>query len=182
MSAPHENPRPAAPGPADEQAVADAYDRFAATLMAAAWGLLGSRADAEDAVHDVFVSLVRSHKRLDDVRDLRAYLFAALRREAWRRWRQPRPVRDVAETDAATYAGAPGGPFGDDTDDGGRLQRALAALPPEQREVVALHVDGGLTLAETAEVLGISASTAASRYRYALEKLRDRLRDKEGDL
>jgi len=58
---------------------------------------------------------------------------------------------------------------------GSRLERALAALPREQREVVALKIDGGLTFAQVAEVLGISPNTAASRYRYALGRLRDRL-------
>ena len=47
--------------------------------------------------------------------------------------------------------------------------------PTEQREVIVLKVDAGLTFAELAAVLGISANTAASRYRYALEKLRTAL-------
>ena len=52
------------------------------------------------------------------------------------------------------------------------LAAAVAALPIEQREVIALKIDGDLTFAEIAAVIGISANTAASRYRYALEKLR----------
>jgi RNA polymerase sigma-70 factor (ECF subfamily) len=56
-----------------------------------------------------------------------------------------------------------------------RLQRAVLALPDEQRELIALKLDGGLTFAEIASVLAISPNTAASRYRYALEKLRTSL-------
>jgi DNA-directed RNA polymerase specialized sigma24 family protein len=52
------------------------------------------------------------------------------------------------------------------------LAHALASLPPEQREAVGLEIDGGLTFAEIGAVAGISPNTAASRYRYALEKLR----------
>ena len=52
------------------------------------------------------------------------------------------------------------------------LTAAVAGLPPAQREVLALKVDGGLTFAEIAAVIGTSINTAASRYRYALEKLR----------
>jgi RNA polymerase sigma-70 factor (ECF subfamily) len=52
------------------------------------------------------------------------------------------------------------------------LSDALKTLPPEQREVIALKVDGGLTFGQIAEILGVNANTAASRYRYALEKLR----------
>jgi RNA polymerase sigma-70 factor (ECF subfamily) len=53
-----------------------------------------------------------------------------------------------------------------------RLEQALRTLPPEQRELVALKIEGDLTFGEIAVVLGISPNTAASRYRYALEKLR----------
>jgi RNA polymerase sigma-70 factor (ECF subfamily) len=52
------------------------------------------------------------------------------------------------------------------------LPNALKALPADQREVIALKLDGGLTFAQVAEILNVSPNTAASRYRYALEKLR----------
>jgi RNA polymerase sigma-70 factor (ECF subfamily) len=55
------------------------------------------------------------------------------------------------------------------------IRRALAKLPEDQRQVTVLHIWGGLTFAQTAEVLGINANTAAARYRYALAKLRDSL-------
>lgn len=55
------------------------------------------------------------------------------------------------------------------------LEMALASLPTEQREVIALKIDGGLTFAHIAEILNISPNTAASRYRYALQKLRQAL-------
>jgi RNA polymerase sigma factor (sigma-70 family) len=59
------------------------------------------------------------------------------------------------------------------------LAAAVAALPEAQREVVALKIDAGLTFAEIAAVTGTSLNTAASRYRYALEKLRTALADQE---
>jgi RNA polymerase sigma-70 factor (ECF subfamily) len=52
---------------------------------------------------------------------------------------------------------------------------ALRQLPVQQREVVVLKIWETLTFAEIGQVLDISASTAASRYRYALEKLAKRL-------
>ena len=56
-----------------------------------------------------------------------------------------------------------------------RLEEAVVQLPSEQREVVVLKVWGGLTFAQIAEQLDLSANTAASRYRYALTKLREAL-------
>ncbi len=155
-----------------EDAFVAVYDRFASRLLATAWGMLGSRADAEDAVQDVFLSLVRSRSSLGRVEDLRAYLFASLRHAAIRRRRRrddPPPAREAVE------ASSPGSPIA--AERAARLERALASLPPEQREVVALKVDGGLTFAEIAAVLRTSPNTVAGRYRYAMEKMRARLED-----
>ena len=58
------------------------------------------------------------------------------------------------------------------------LRQSLVALPEDQRQVVVLHVWGELTFSEIADVLNVSPNTAASRYRYALAKLRDSMRGK----
>jgi RNA polymerase sigma-70 factor (ECF subfamily) len=56
-----------------------------------------------------------------------------------------------------------------------RLQQAIQLLPDEQREVVTLKIDGELTFAQIAQVVGVGISTASSRYHYALQKLRNSL-------
>lgn len=53
-----------------------------------------------------------------------------------------------------------------------RLQAALAALPPEQREVIALRLEQDLTLEEIGAVTGVGRETVKSRLRYAMDKLR----------
>jgi RNA polymerase sigma-70 factor (ECF subfamily) len=55
------------------------------------------------------------------------------------------------------------------------MQAELADLPDEQREIVLLRVWGQMTFEEAATALDISPNTAASRYRYALVKLKERL-------
>lgn len=52
------------------------------------------------------------------------------------------------------------------------LLRRAGELPAEQKEAVYLKVFDGLTFKEIAAVCGISSNTAASRYRYGIEKLR----------
>lgn len=156
------------------EAFEELYDRFGSRLYRAAWGMLGHPEDAEDAVQDVFAAVARSRRRLAKVDDLTAYLFAALRRAAGRlaerRARQPafseeavREARERCDRPESSY------PHSD------RLQRALQALPAEQREVIAMKIDGELTFAQIAQIMKTSANTAASRYRYALEKLRGSL-------
>lgn len=161
----------------DERAYAALYDRLAPALLGTALAIVRSREEAEDAVQDVFLALVRAGDGLRSVRNLRAYVFAAVRRAAIRRRANlPRGRGDAALADSRATDDAP--PVADAAV---RLERAIVHLPDEQREVVALHVEGGLTFAGCAEVLGVSANTAASRYRYAIEKLRDALKDAPRD-
>ena len=133
-------------------------------------GLVGNRQDAEDCVQEVFAALVRSRQRLTEVQDLPAYLFASLRRQAARcaerRAQQPNIL--------ASEPTAPEPPADDPRE--GSLRVALGSLTAEQREVIALKVEGRLTFEEIGRALDISPNTAASRYRYALAHLVNRLR------
>jgi RNA polymerase sigma-70 factor (ECF subfamily) len=61
----------------------------------------------------------------------------------------------------------------------GRLRAACAALPAMQREAFLLHHEGGLELAEIAELTGAGVETVKSRIRYAVAKLRLELEDLE---
>lgn len=58
---------------------------------------------------------------------------------------------------------------------------AIRGLPTDQAEVVVLKVWESMTFAQIAVVLEISPATAASRYRYALEKLSVKLTDPAGE-
>lgn len=158
----------------DERAFAALYDRYARRLYRAALGLLGRREDAEDVVQDVFLATVRAHESLREVRDLTTYLFAALRRAAGRCAQRQARAPKASET-TAEDAVAPVERAAEDHPQWHRLQQAIRALPNEQREVLTLKIDGELTFAQIAEVLGVSSGTAASRYRYALKKLRTSL-------
>jgi len=160
----------------DERAFAELYDRFGQRLYRAAVGMLGRREDAEDTVQEVFWAILRSRRGLADLQDLTAYLFTALRHAAARAAARRAHGPVLSETAMDSLVASDCQRKDSATPDSGRLQRALAALPTEQQEEIALKIDGGLTFAEIAEVLGVSINTAASRYRYALEKLRDALK------
>ena len=163
----------------DPEAFAALYDRLAVRLLGAARTMTGSSADAEDMVQDLFVELARGRGRLAAVVDLEAYVFTMLRNAVRRRGR--RAALDRRAVLAIATAGQAAGSFTESPpelpDDA--LATAVAALPEAQREVVALKIDAGLTFAEIAAVTGTSLNTAASRYRYALDKLRTTLADRE---
>jgi RNA polymerase sigma-70 factor, ECF subfamily len=155
-----------------DDAFAVLYDRYGRSLFRVAWTLLRSRPDAEDAVQDVLLGLVRSRESLGRIENLRAYLFSALRHAAARLATRRPTARPHPMPDGQCDEGDPVRAEMSDW-----LERALAALPRDQREVLTLKVDGGLTFDEVAAVLGVPLGTAASRYRYALEKLRAHFRE-----
>jgi RNA polymerase sigma-70 factor (ECF subfamily) len=178
MIHPTANPLPSALARGESQAYAVLYDRLGRAMLRVAGAILGQGGDgceAEDAVQDVFVELVRGRERLGRVVDLDAYVFSMLRHAALRRLdrrqREQRHLRQMARVKAGKLDDGLGGL----SEVGDELEAGLRALPAEQREVVTLKVDGGLTFSQIAAILNISLNTAASRYRYALEKLRQAL-------
>jgi RNA polymerase sigma-70 factor (ECF subfamily) len=59
------------------------------------------------------------------------------------------------------------------------IGEALTRISEEQREIIVLKTFEGMTFKEIAAVCGISLNTAASRYRYGLEKMRQIMGDKD---
>jgi len=55
------------------------------------------------------------------------------------------------------------------------LSRAMARVPYEQREVVSLYMEGGMTFREIAAIQDVSINTVQGRYRYGMTKLRSLL-------
>lgn len=139
------------------------FDAWASRLLAYMMTITRDRHRAEDALQNLFVKLA-THP--PDLRNPGSYLFRAARREAWRA-SKGRPERALADLDVI----APRADSGDAS-----LIAALDRLPAEQSEVVLLHAMEGFTFREVATIVRISADTAASRYRLALEKLKEILR------
>ncbi len=164
----------------DPAAFTALYDRLAGRLLSTARMMTASPADAEDIVQDLFVELARHRTRLAAVTNLEAYVFTMLRHAVSRRRRRAAIDRQavVAIGRHSGHEGLAITPPAAMPDD--QLQAAVAALPPAQREVVALKFQGGLTFAEIAAAMGTSLNTAASRYRYAIEKLRSLMQQKDG--
>jgi len=146
------------------------YDRFAPALYRYAVMVLADPAAASDVVQQVFVALLR--RRRDEVADDERYLRRAVRNECFSalRRRQREASREAPLLE-------PIAPF-ENVDVRLTIERVLRALSPEQREVVHLKVYEAMTFQEIADLTGEPLNTVASRYRYALDKLRARLEAK----
>jgi RNA polymerase sigma-70 factor (ECF subfamily) len=150
------------------------YEEHGAALAAYACCCGLDFALAEDAVQQVFLKLLRDTAR-PDVCPI-GYLYRAVRNAALNQRRHVRrEVRFPENEFCFTHAIA-------DQAEVISLQKALAELPEDQRETVFLKIWSGMTLDEIAEATDTPLNTVASRYRYALEKLRARLQDRPGKL
>lgn len=146
------------------------YDQHGASLYRYALMLLADPAAAADAVQQVFTALLRPAATIAFDNEAH-YLRRAVRNECFSTRRRQRVRDDEATRSLLEPAGvAPVAP-----EERMALERALLALPVDQREAVHLHVFEGLTFREIAEHSGESINTVAGRYRYALAKLKAEL-------
>ena len=129
-----------------------------------------AEADAEDVLQD---ALVEAWQRADGMPD-DALVYATIRRRAIDHARSSdcRAIREEEQEPEVPWFG----PDVENRETQRLLEKAVTALPPNYREVVSLKIWGGLTFQQIADVTGVPLNTAASRYRYALDELRQTLK------
>lgn len=151
------------------------YRQHGPALLLFALAILGDRGRSQDVVHQVFLNLI-AKEGLSRAVDKKAYLFGCVRNAALNEGKRQGRTAPLNGDDLHSAWFSP-----PDRDYVGEqnLRRALDALPADQREVIVLHIWGELTFAQISELLTISSNTVASRYRYALGKLREAMFAKE---
>lgn len=140
------------------------YDAQAAALVLYGRALGLSHGESEDVLHEVFAALLVRETRPDRPEHylVRAFRNRALNRRTslWRRLtRELESTRWFERQEPESHREE-------------AAMRCLAALPPEQREVLVLKFWHRHTFEEIGELLDISPNTAAGRYRYGLQKIR----------
>jgi RNA polymerase sigma-70 factor (ECF subfamily) len=158
------------PNRTDAAEIESLYRQHGAALLLFAAAITGEHSRAQDALHQVFLKLIEDGN-LRHALDKKAYLFACVRNavlnEAKVRNRHT-PLDPDSARSASVWFTPPDRDYAAERN----LRHALSILPDDQREVIVLHIWAELTFAQIADMLEISANTAASRYRYALAKLR----------
>jgi RNA polymerase sigma-70 factor, ECF subfamily len=157
-----------------EDAFAFLYDNFGTTLFKMAFRITRNREEAEDAVQNMFAGVARNRTSLTTVKNFRAYLFTCLRNAAATISTQSARNRSAIKRVGAEVS------QGTQSKTASEISRQPLAeyydrLPAQQRDVLSMKIDGGLTFEAIGQILEISANTAASRYRYGLEKIRSAL-------
>lgn len=167
MAAREETVRSAATG--DEAAFARLVAEHHASMARVAFVISGDAETTRDAVQSAWAIAWRRMKSLRDPSQVRAWLIAIAAneaRQAIRRQRRER-VADISGELDATGGTDPGEDL--DVLD---LKRALLALTPEDRSLLAMRYAAGLDSYEVADQLGMSASGVRSRLARVIERLR----------
>lgn len=153
------------------------YDEHAQALFAFLLNVTRDERDTRDLLQEIFCKLLRQPEMLGRFKEPRAFLLRMahnLAIDLFRRRQSLENTRSRLEQDMAPlFAPAP------DPDEAvlrGNMAAALGELPADQRAVVHLKLWEGLTFEAISGLLEIPLNTAASRYRYGLDKMRERLR------
>ena len=155
------------------------YARFGRPAYSLARRICVDQGIAEDVVQEVFLSVWREPHRYDPTRGtVSSWLLTmvhhrsvdAVRREATRRRHVVTPSEDGEEWNAPAGPGADGAAL--DAVVAGHVRDALAQLPAEQREALALAYYGGYTQREVASLANIPLGTVKSRMFTGIKRLR----------
>ena len=167
----------------DKQAFADLYDRFSSPLYATAVRIVRDPAEAQDIVHDVFITVWDKAGAFETERGTAfSWVVTLVRNRAIDRVRSRRRRAELlAESVPADlgYQENPPGSSGSEaatTSDEARVVRAaVATLPLDQRHALEMAFFGGFTQEQIAEKLSEPLGTIKARIRRGLIKLRDSL-------
>jgi RNA polymerase sigma-70 factor (ECF subfamily) len=153
------------------------YEKYKNDLLKLAVSLVGDVNTAEDVVQDVFVSFAQSAARIGIRGDLRKYLVTCVANRTRNRRRDQGRHETSGMDEAEWVVCAVRGPeqWAILNEELRLLSEAMAQIPYEQREVLVLYMQTGMTFRWIAEIQNASINTVQGRYRYGMNKLRSLL-------
>ena len=165
----------------DPSAVRDVMARYGDLVWSLALRFTGSEAEAEDAVHEIFITLWRKAARFDPSKGAEATFVAIVARrlliDRWRRdHRRPRP----ADLDAHAAPVAPSERPSDPASAGelsAEVAAAFESLDPAQQTLLRLSIAQGCSHGAIAEITGLPLGTVKTRIRTGLLRLRELVRE-----
>lgn len=145
------------------------YERYAYLIFRRCRTLLSNRADAEDAMHEVFVRAQRHQPRANEAP--LAWLYTAATSVCFDVMRRRRTVNAAADRLESLDVRVTGHAL--DADRNALIGRALRELDEDVCQIGLLHHLGGLTQEEVGEQLGLSRKTVGKKLQRFDEALRE---------
>ena len=136
---------------------------------------LGSTAEAEDTLQDLYLSLSNHPSRLAEIDDLQGYVYRSLTNSCTSMLRSR---RNFTSTDTLDTLSSEDLAPKDFEQEFRLIERLMALLPDEQSEVIRLRIYGARQFSEIAAICDIPLTTAKSRFRYGIDKLHEALSER----
>lgn len=133
---------------------------------------LGSATEADDVVQDLYLRLSKQGARLAEIEDLKGYIYRSLTNSCTSVLRSRRQFATTETLDNLISDDLAPKDFEQEFR---LIERLMALLPDEQSEVIRLRIYGGRQFDEIASICNIPLTTAKSRFRYGIDKLREAL-------
>jgi RNA polymerase sigma-70 factor (ECF subfamily) len=153
------------------------YQKYKGDLLTLAAALLFDKTEAEDCLHDCFVSFIKGAQQFQLTGSLKGYLSTCIANNARNRNKAGQKHQNVgmeqiqlvsSDSPSTHYSAV----FGEELQ---RLSWALNQLPYDQREVILLRHYSSMKFRTIAKLQDISINTIQGRYRYGMDKLRSLL-------
>ena len=165
-----------------EQIITEALDRYERVLVSYAKEITGDLESARDAVQETFLRLSRQDVAALKPR-LRPWLFLVCRNCALDHRRKVVRFSNEPLEEDEWLSDEPSPPSrAIAAEDAGRLRELVAALPRQQRELIKLKFEAGLSYKEMAETLKTSVSTVGVQLHDAIKTLRQRWPDQDTEI
>ena len=136
---------------------------------------LGSAAEAEDTLQDLYLRLSKHPSRIADIDELQDYVFRSLSNSCISRLRSRRKFTSIDTLDTLSSDDLAPKDFEQEFR---LIERLMTLLPDEQSEVIRLRIYGERKFSEIATICDIPLTTAKSRFRYGIDKLREALAER----
>ena len=156
------------------------YEKYKNDLLKLAVALTNDVNTAEDVVHDVFMAFAKSAAKIRTRGNLKKYLVTCVvnRIRNRKRDQQRHETSSINDSDYIISDLQRPEQWAILSEELELLSNAMAQIPYEQREVVTLYMQGGMTFRQIAKIQNASVNTIQGRYRYGLKKLRSILNSK----
>ena len=152
-----------------ESAIADYQDE----LFRFAFFRIGSTAQAQDIVQDCFVKMFSDNYDLSRIKNIRAYLFRSIANKCNDFLRKKK--RDIQVPVENIHLKICDESVDDILHEYEHINKIMACIPEEQAEVIKMKTINDLSFVEIADILGIPVTTAKSRFKYGIDKLRAKI-------